>query len=89
MCCLDVVRVIIPPRSAHSFRILVVRNDVVVVRELFVTDCAYPSLLSDLTVQQLPHLGRRSKFPISTRVVRIFDPLHPDPYYPGLVFFWY
>jgi len=88
MCCLDIVWMVVPPSSAHSLRILVVRNDVVVVGELFVADGAYTSLLSDLTVQQLPHLSWRSKFPISTRVVRILDPLHPHPYCPGLVFFW-
>lgn len=79
---------VISPRSSHSSGISVVRNDVVVIRELLVADGAYSSLLPDLAVQQLPHLRRRSKVPISTRVVRILDPLHPDPYYPGLVFFW-
>src|ERR1700758_2442893 len=41
MCCLDIVRVIVSPRSSHSFRILVARNDVVVIRDLFVAYCAY------------------------------------------------
>jgi len=58
MHCLDVVRVIVPPRSAHSLRILVIRNDVVVVREFVVADRAYAALLPDLAVQQFPHLGR-------------------------------
>ncbi len=58
MCCLDIVRMIIPPRSAHSFRTLVVRDDIVVIREVFVADGAYPTLLDDLSVQNLPHLGR-------------------------------
>ena len=61
-----------------------VGNDVVVVRELFVADGARASLLSDLHVQQLPHLPRRSKFPVSTRVVWIFNPLNSKPNQFGL-----
>jgi len=80
---------IVPPRPTHSFRILVVWNNIVAIRELFVTKCAYASLLPDLAVEQIPHLGWRSKFAISTRVVRIIDPLHPHLYDSGLVFFWY
>ena len=38
---------IISPRSSHSFRILVVRDDVVVIREFFVADGAYPGLLDE------------------------------------------
>jgi hypothetical protein len=89
MCRLDIVRVVISPSPAHSFRILVVRNDVVVVGELFVAEGTYARLLSDLTVQQLPHLGRRSKLPISTRVARVLDPLYAYPDQSGLVFFSY
>jgi len=58
MCCLDIVRVIVPPRSAHSLRILVVWNDVAVIREFVVADRANATLLPDLPVQQFPHLGR-------------------------------
>jgi hypothetical protein len=68
---------VIPPRSPHSFWVLVVRNDVVVIREVFVADGAYPALLDNLSVQKLPHLGRRPQFPISSRVVWVFDPLNP------------
>jgi len=49
---------IISPRSAHSFRILVVRNDVVVVGEFFVADGADSALLPHLAVQQFPYLRR-------------------------------
>ena len=84
MCCLDIVRMIVPPRSPHSFRAFVVRNDVVVVGEFFVADGARASLFSDLAVEQLPHLPRRSKFPISTRVVRISNPLNSKPNQFGL-----
>ena len=61
-----------------------IRHDVVVVGELFVADGAYASLLSDLAVQQRPHFRRRSKFPISTRVVQIFNPLNSKPNKFGL-----
>ena len=49
---------IIPPRSSHSFRVLVVRDDIVVIGKVFVADCAYASLFSNLSVQLLSHLGR-------------------------------
>ena len=55
---LDIIRVIVPPRSAHSLRIPMVRDDVVIVRELFVADRADAGLFPDLSVQQLSHLGR-------------------------------
>lgn len=58
MYCLDIVRVIVPPRSAHSFRMPMVGDHVVIVRELLVADRANASLFSDLSVKQLPHLGR-------------------------------
>ena len=56
MCRLDIVWMIVSPRSAHPFGIPVVRNDVVIVGELLVADGAYACLLSDLHVQQFPHL---------------------------------
>ena len=73
---LDVFRMVISPGSSHSFRVSVVRHDVAVIREFLVADCAFPVLLDDLSVQQLPHLGWRPKFAISPRVVRIFDALN-------------
>lgn len=54
--CLDIVWVIIPPRSSHPFGMPMVWHDVVVVRELFVADGALPVLLRNLSVQKLPHL---------------------------------
>lgn len=47
---LDIVRVIISPRSAHSLRIPMVRDHVVIVRELFLADRADAGLFSDLSV---------------------------------------
>ena len=40
MCCLDIVSKIVRLGSAHALRILVIRNDVVPVRELFIADFA-------------------------------------------------
>jgi hypothetical protein len=58
MYCLDILTVIVAPRSTHSFWSPVVRNHVVIIRELFVADRADASLFSDLSVEQLSHLGR-------------------------------
>jgi hypothetical protein len=61
-----------------------VRSNVVIVGELLLADRADPILLDNLSVQQFPHLGRGSEFSISSRVMRVFDPLHSEPYQPGL-----
>jgi hypothetical protein len=49
---------VVPPRPSHSFRIPVVRHDIVVVREFLVTDGALSALLDNLPVQQFPHFCR-------------------------------
>jgi hypothetical protein len=56
VCRLDIVRMIISPGAAHSFGIPMIRDDVAIVRELFMADWAYPVLLNNLPVQQFPHL---------------------------------
>jgi hypothetical protein len=76
MHCLDILWVIVPPRSTHSFWVPMVRDHIVIVRELFVADRADTSLFSDLSVEQFSHFGRRPQFPISTGMMRIFDSLH-------------
>jgi len=73
---LDIVRMIVPPGPSHSFGVLMVWHNVVVVGELFVTDGTFPVLLDDLPVEELPHLGRRPDFPISSRVRWIIDSLY-------------
>jgi len=55
---LNIVRVIVSPSSTHSLWIPMVRSHVVIVRELLMADRADASLFSDLSVQQLSHLGR-------------------------------
>ena len=73
---LDVFRMVISACSPHSFRVSVVRYDVAAVGKFFVANGAFPCLLHDFSVQQLPHLGWRAKFAISPGVVRIFDALN-------------
>src|SRR5258708_13641577 len=45
VCCLDIVRMGVSPRSPDAFGITVVCHDVVVVRELFLADGTLPVLL--------------------------------------------
>jgi hypothetical protein len=42
---------------------------------VLVADCTFAVLFGDLSVQQLPHFGWRSKFSISPGVMCIFDAL--------------
>lgn len=64
---------VISPRSSHPFGIFVVWHDVVVVRELTMADCAYSVLFRNFPLQKFPHFRGRPEFPISPRVMRIFD----------------
>jgi hypothetical protein len=84
MYCLDVVWMIVPPPSAHSFRIPMVGDDFVIIAKLFVANCAYAALLADLSVEQFPHLGRGSQLPVSARMMRIFDSLNTKSDHLGL-----
>ncbi len=56
MSCLDIVGMVVSPCSSHPFWIDVVWHNVVVIRELFVADCAFPILLGNVAIQQFPHL---------------------------------
>jgi hypothetical protein len=76
MCGLDVVRMIVPPASAHSLRTFMVGDDVGIVAEVLVANRADARLFSDLAVHQFPHFRRRSQFPISSRVVGILNSLN-------------
>jgi len=70
---LDVVRMIVPPRSSHTPRINVVRNDVVIVRELPLAEGARTVLSDNFPIQELPHFSIRPDFPVSTWMLGIFD----------------
>ena len=80
MCGLDIVRMIVSPRSAHPLRMFMVGDDVVKVCEFFKANCANAGLLADLAVKQLSHLGRGPQFPVSARVVRILNSLNSESY---------
>jgi hypothetical protein len=70
---LDIVGMIVPPRSSHSTRVDVVGNDVAVIRELPLAESAHAILGGDLSVHQLSHFGVRADLPISAGVLRIVN----------------
>ena len=76
MDCLNIVGAIISPCPSHPFGFNMIGHDVATVDKFLVTEGAIPFLLDDLSAQQLSHLCRRAEFPISPRVVRIFDALN-------------
>jgi hypothetical protein len=45
-----------------------------------VADCTLSVLLDSLPVQEFPHFHRRSEFPISSRVMRVFNALDTEAY---------
>jgi hypothetical protein len=73
MRCSDIVWVVVSPRPSHTFRIAVVWDNIVVVCEFFVADCAFSILLDNLSVQEFPHFCLRSEFPITPWVMRILN----------------
>src|SRR5579864_4692061 len=84
MRCLHVVRMVVSPSSSHSFGILVVRHNVVVVGEFFVAYGTLAVLLDDFALKQFPHFCRRSQLSITSRVMWIFDTLYAGSYRPWL-----
>jgi hypothetical protein len=88
MCRLNIIRMVVTPRPSHPFGINVIRYNVVVVSEFDMADAAFPVLLDYLPIQQFSHLCRGSEFPISSRVVRVLNALHAQPYLSLLPFDW-
>jgi hypothetical protein len=82
MSCLDIVGMVICPRSSHPFGILVVWHNVVAVGEFLVANGTRPTLLDNFAIQQFPHLCRGPEFPVSSWVMRIFDPLNAQAHSP-------
>jgi hypothetical protein len=76
MRCLDIVWVVVSPSPSHTLGIFVVWDDIVVVHELFVADCAFPVLFDSLPVKQFSHFCSGPEFPISSRVMRILNTLN-------------
>ena len=58
MCCLDIIGVVVSPRSSHPFGILVVWYHIVIVGEWFEANRAYPFLLDNLPLEQFSHFSR-------------------------------
>jgi hypothetical protein len=82
MSCLDIVGMVVCPRSSHPLGIFMVWDDVVAVGEFLVADGTSTVLLDNFAVQQFPHLRGRPEFPISSRVMRIFDPPNAQAHSP-------
>jgi hypothetical protein len=61
-----------------------VGDNIGIIGEVLVANCAYAALFSDLAVHYFPHLRRGSQFPISARMMRIINPLNPKPDQLGL-----
>jgi len=64
---------VVAPRSSHPFRIPVVRHNIVVIREFLMANCAYPVLLNNFAIEKLSHFGGRAEFPVSSRMMWVFD----------------
>jgi hypothetical protein len=76
MNCLDVVGMIVSPGPSHPFGLDMVGHNLDVFREGCTTDCTFPVLLDDFSVQELSHLCRRTEFAVSPGMVRIIDALN-------------
>jgi hypothetical protein len=55
MRCLDIAGMVISPGSSHSFGILVIRDDIAIVRELVMADCTNSVLFGNFSLQKFPH----------------------------------
>jgi hypothetical protein len=73
---LDIVRMIVSPRSSHTLGVYVIGHDVVVIGECFFADAAHPVLRCDLAIEQLSHLSVGTEFTETSGMMRIFDALH-------------
>jgi hypothetical protein len=70
---LNIVGMIVSPRSSHAAGIDVIGHNVGVVGELFVAESTLAVLAHDLLVQQFSHFRVRTDLPISSWVVGIVD----------------
>jgi hypothetical protein len=66
-------------RQSYALKHTVVRYDVATVGKFMVANGALSCLLHDFSVQQFSHFGWGTEFPISPRVVRIFNALNTKP----------
>jgi hypothetical protein len=56
---LDILRVIVSVGTAHPSRINMIGHDVAIITKFFEANRAFPVLLDDLPLQQLPHFRGR------------------------------
>jgi hypothetical protein len=73
---LNVVGMIVSPGSSNAAWVDVVGNNVIVVSEVHIAECAFPALFDNLAVEQPPHLCVGAEFSISPRMMDVFNPLH-------------
>jgi len=85
--CLNVLRVIVPPRASHATGTDVVGHNVTIVGEPLLAECAEAILCSDLPVEELPHFTVGSEFPVSPGMMRIFNA--PNAHLALALFSWY
>jgi len=76
MHCLNVFRMVVSPGTSHSSWIDVVGYYVAVIGEFDMAECALPVLFDNLAVYQPPHLCVGAEFPVSPRMMGVFNPLH-------------
>jgi len=70
---LNVFRVVVPPCPSHAAGMDMVRYDVAIISEHFVTEGALATLGGNLPVEQFPHFTVGAEFPVSPGVMRVFD----------------
>ncbi len=75
---LDIVRMIVSPRSSHASGMDVIGHDVVVAGEGLQADGALSVLLDDLAIEQLPHLRVGTELAVASGMMRVFDTLHTE-----------
>ena len=83
---LNVIRMIVSPRSAHTAGMDMVGYDVAIVGEWFVTKGALATLGGNLPVEEFPHFPVGAEFPVSPGVMRVFDA--PNAHPTLALFFW-
>ena len=83
---LNVIRMIVSPRSAHTAGMDMVGYDVAIVGEWFVTEGALATLGGNLPVEEFPHFAVGAEFPVSPGVMRIFDA--PNAHLALALFSW-
>jgi hypothetical protein len=70
---LNIIRVIVSPRSSHAAGTDVVGHNIAVVGERFLAESAHTILQSNLPVEELPHFTVGSEFPVSPGMMQIFN----------------